>query len=135
MIIRFDKLDLRDYIKGNKSRKGRAVTYEMKLNPRPFEAIKSGRKTVEMRLNDPRRKDIKAGDYIRFTHTENGDVLLAKVIGQGVYQSFEELYLAYDKTSIGYLADEVASHLDMLEYYTEEQIKEYGALAIEIKLI
>ena len=107
----------------------------MNLNPRPFEAIKDGRKTVEMRLNDHRRKDIKVGDYIRFTHTENGDVLDVKVIGKNVYPSFNELYAVYDKTSIGYYEDEAASPLDMLEYYTEEQIKEYGALAIEIELI
>ena len=43
-------------------------THEMKLYPAPFDSIKSGRKTVEMRLNDEKRQLIKIGDRIRFVN-------------------------------------------------------------------
>ena len=112
-----------------------AVTHEMNLNPEPFESIKTGRKNVEMRLNDERRKGIKKGDFIRFTHTETGEKLLVRVEDKLVYPSFNELYLAHDKTTIGYGRDDVAHPDDMLKYYTEEKIKEYGALAIVISLV
>lgn len=108
-------------------------TYRMNLNPRPFEAVKSGRKTVEMRLNDERRRYIDAGDYILFVHTETKEELHVKVKGRAEYPSFRELYKHHDKVSIGYLEDEIADPSDMLEYYTEEQIKKYGVLAIFIE--
>lgn len=111
------------------------ITYVMNLNPRPFEAIKSGRKTVEMRLNDERRKYIGKGDYILFTHTETKEELLVKVEGREEYPSFCELYANHDKVSIGYKEEDEASPLDILEYYTEEQIKKHGALALLISKV
>ena len=109
------------------------LTYRMNLNPRPFESVKSGRKTVEMRLNDERRRYIDNGDYILFVHTETGEELHVKVTGRAEYPSFYELYANHDKISIGYSEDEAADPSDMLEYYTEEQIKKNGALAIFIE--
>lgn len=112
-----------------------AVTYEMNLNPDPFESIKSGRKNVEMRLNDEKRQPIKKGDFICFTHTESGEKLLVRVEDKLVYRDFEELYAHHDKTAIGYTADETAHPDDMLAYYTKEKIKQYGALAIVVSLV
>ena len=40
----------------------------------------------------------------------------------------------YPKLSLGYLADEIANPNDMLEYYSKEDISNFGVLAIEIKL-
>lgn len=111
------------------------VTYEMNLNPEPFEAIRSGQKNVEMRLNDERRQPIRKGDFIRFTHTESGQTLLVRVLDKLVYADFTELYAHHDKTTIGYTADDVADPDDMLAYYTEEKIRKYGALAIVVELV
>ena len=108
-------------------------TYPMNLDPRPFEAIKNGRKTVEMRLNDERRRYLDKGDFIMFTNTKTGEELFVKVTGRFEYPSFYELYANHDKVSIGYAEDENADPGDMLEYYTEEQIKKHGALAIVIE--
>ena len=111
------------------------ITYRMNLNPRPFESVRSGRKTVEMRLNDERRRYIDNGDYILFVHTETEEELFVKVKGRAEYPSFHELYAAHDKISIGYREDEMANPSDMLEYYTEEQIRTHGALAIFIEKV
>ena len=110
------------------------ITYRMNLNPGPFEAIKNGRKTVEMRLNEEKRRFIDKGDYILFVNTETKEELHVKVQGRAEYPDFHELYANYDKVSIGYKEDEIASPDDMLEYYPPEKIKKYGALAILISL-
>ena len=110
------------------------LTYTMNLNPGPFEAIKTGRKSVEMRLNDERRRYIDKGDYILFTNTDTGEELFVEVKGRLEYPSFYELYANHDKTAIGYTADEEADPADMLEYYSEEKIKKYGALALIIEI-
>ena len=40
----------------------------MKLNPTPFDMIKSGEKTIEPRLFDEKRKALSLGDEIIFTN-------------------------------------------------------------------
>ena len=109
--------------------------YDMNLNPKPFESIKCGSKTVEMRLNDERRVGIEKGDLIRFTNVESGDILLVRVLDKKAYPSFKELYGCHSKTSIGYEENEDADPSDMLMYYTEENIAKYGALALIIQLV
>ena len=42
------------------------MVYKMKLNESPFERIKNGTKTVEFRLYDKKRQQIKIGDKIEF---------------------------------------------------------------------
>ena len=44
------------------------MVHYMRLNPKPFEKIASGRKTCELRLNDEKRKLISVGDTIIFVH-------------------------------------------------------------------
>ena len=48
---------------------------------------------------------------------------------------FENLYLNHSKVSIGYKEDENAKPDDMLVYYSMEEIKNYGVLGIEIKVL
>lgn len=116
------------------NRGDRKITHLMHLDKMPFELIKSGQKKVEMRLNDKKRKYIEKGDTIIFDNDDH-DVVKVTVVDRKVYKSFDELYDAYeDKTVLGYLATEVASPQDMLEYYTEDKIEEYGALALTIEL-
>lgn len=114
--------------------KARTVHF-MNLYPAPFDAIRTGRKTVEMRLNDEKRQMIKIGDLIRFTNTVTDEILTVKVVEKNVYPSFYELYSAHDKISIGYTDTEYADPSDMFEYYSEEKIEKYGALALVIALI
>ena len=42
------------------------MKHEMKLNNGPFERIKNGTKTIELRLNDEKRQLLKIKDLIEF---------------------------------------------------------------------
>ncbi len=110
------------------------MQHTMNLHNEPFNKIKRGAKTVEMRLFDERRKNIKVGDTILFTNNTTGEKLAVQVTNMQVFVNFEELYNNYDKVSIGYKPDEVANPADMNLYYTDEQIATYGVVAIGIKL-
>lgn len=110
-------------------------TVEMKLNAQPFESIKSGAKTVEMRVNDEKRKALKAGDHIIFTQRDDENSKIeVKIKKIKRFASFAELYAAYDKTKLGYEADDEAKPEDMEQYYSKEEMAD-GVLAIEIKLV
>lgn len=111
------------------------MVHEMKLHNEPFELIKSGSKTIELRLNDEKRKLIKIDDLIEFENRVTLEKIKVKVIGLHKYDSFEELYKQFDKISLGYGKNENADPTDMELYYTKEEQEMYGVLGIEIQLI
>ena len=110
-------------------------SHHMKLKPSPFAAIKNGKKTLELRLNDEKRKKIKIGDTIVFTQIETGETLRAVVLDIRKYPDFEAMYAAEDSIAMGYSEGETADPQDMKQYYEENEIKKYGTLAIEIRRI
>ena len=109
--------------------------HAMKLRPIPFDAIQSGKKTVELRLYDEKRQKIKVGDIIFFVQTETEETIRAEVTGLRKYADFKALYAAENPTAMGYSEGETADPRDMSQYYDEVEIKKYGTLAIEIKRI
>ena len=107
----------------------------MKLWNDSFEAIKNKTKTIEMRLNDEKRSNIKIGDIIEFTNTMTLEKLKVKVDNIYKYANFEELYKHHDKISIGYKEEEIANPNDMLMYYKKEDVEKYGVLGIGFKFL
>ena len=100
-------------------------THEMKLNPTPFAMIKSGEKTVELRLFDEKRQRIKAGDTVVFTDTATGETLTKTVVKLHRFDSFDELYKSLPLLQCGYTSEDVekAKPSDMEQYYSVEAQK------------
>lgn len=114
------------------------MKHNMKLNPSPFEMIKSGEKTIELRLNDEKRQRIKIGDEIEFENTgDSTQVINARVLNLHRFCSFDELYKSLPLLKCGYTSDDVctARPSDMERYYSVERQKKYGVVGIEIELI
>lgn len=114
------------------------MKHTMKLNPQPFEMIKSGEKTIELRLNDEKRRRIKPGDEIVFENTTYaGSFITARVTALHRFRSFDELYASLDLLKCGYSADDIESAQpeDMTMYYSAEQQKKYGVVGIELELV
>ena len=109
--------------------------HELRLHNNPFELIKSGIKTIEMRLYDEKRKLIKEGDIIRFTNRVTGEIIDTKVIKLHLFNDFNELYNAFDCVSLGYKETKEANPQDMEQYDSKEEQCKYGVVAIEIELI
>ena len=108
------------------------MKHEMKLNNEPFECIKNGTKTIELRLNDEKRKLLTVGDYIEFINRVTNEKLLVEVIDLFKYNSFEELYKHFNKIEMGYSINEEANPKDMENYYSKEEQEKYGVLGIKI---
>ena len=54
--------------------------HHMNLNPDPYEMIKNGKKTIELRLYDEKRRKIRPSDEIVFTNTATGETLRTRVL-------------------------------------------------------
>jgi len=106
----------------------------MKLNPAPFEMIKNGQKTIELRLFDEKRRQIKVGDRIAFTNVVSGETLAKTVVKLHRFDTFDELYRALNLLECGYTADDVdkAQPSDMEQYYSKEEQAKYGVVGIEL---
>ena len=111
------------------------MKHEMKLNNEPYNKIKNGTKTIELRLNDEKRQLLKINDLIEFTNRETQEKMLVEVEDLYYYPSFEELYEHFDKVSLGYEENEVANPKDMEKYYSKEEQDKYGVLGIKIRLL
>ena len=113
-----------------------SATHEMRLREAPFRAIVSGKKTVEMRLFDEKRQRIRPGDEILFRLDGGEDSVRAVVVGLHPFPSFDALYAALipalGAEALGYAAGETPDPADMLAYYSEDLIAQYGVIGIEI---
>ena len=106
----------------------------MKLHSSPFEMIKSGEKTIELRLFDEKRQQVKVGDKILFTNIANGETLNTTVVKLHRFDSFKELYKSLPLLKCGYTIENVdnAKSSDMEKYYSVEEQNKYGVVGIEL---
>lgn len=114
---------------------GRGAIHKMSLAPEPFAAIAQGRKRVEMRLNDPKRRGIQVGDQILFVRTDGEAALAVSVTDIRAFADFAALYAAFDPLDLGYRQGEKADPKDMEAYYTPQEIATYGVVALTIRKI
>lgn len=114
------------------------MNHNRKLNPSPFTAIETGKKNIELRLNDEKRQQIHVGDTITFTSTADPErKLFTKVTALHHAPSFAKLFTTIPLSVCGFdeaLSPEEAAEA-MRQYYSEEKEMKCGALGIEIKLI
>lgn len=113
------------------------VTHEMRLWDAPFRSIASGRKTVEMRLYDPKRQAVRVGDAIRFTKEGSDESMTVTVTALHCYPDFEALYRALipspGAVALGYDEGEIPDPADMLAYYSPDSIRRFGVVGIAIQ--
>jgi ASC-1-like (ASCH) protein len=113
------------------------MIHNMNLHPEPYDMIKSGLKTIELRLNDEKRSLVKVGDTIFFQNTLTGNRIETIVSDLYKFKSFEELYKELPLDKCGYTDIEVptAKASDMLPYYSIEKQFKYGVLGIEVRIV
>ena len=109
------------------------MIHKMKLNESPFEKIKNGTKTIEFRLYDEKRKQIKIGDTIEFSLLPDlKEKILTEVVDLYHANTFKELLENIYQNN----EDLVKNKLEgIYTIYSKEQEKNYGVLGIKIKLI
>lgn len=109
----------------------------MGLNEEPFYSMKSGRKTVEVRLNDEKRRKLRIGDRITFTILPyKNKTLCVEIIELRRYRTFEEMYKDIPYSCFDTKNESIDLMIEQTyRIYSQEQEKEWGTLAITIKLL
>lgn len=97
-----------------------------------YNMLKSGLKTIELRLFDEKRKQIEVGDIIEFYNSSNAnDHFPTKVIYLYRAANFEELCQKIKARQAGFDSNEDLMKT-MEEYYPLEQQNETGVVGLEI---
>ena len=104
----------------------------MSIYKRYFDLIATGRKTTEIRVNDPSRKEIKEGSLIRFRC--QGDEVLTRVTKVARYKNFEEIFDNEPVASINPLATREEQLANIRQIYPPER-EALGVVAIGIELV
>ena len=69
------------------------MLHKMKLKESPFERMKNGTKTIEFRLYDEKRREIKIGDKIEFSKLPDlEEKLTVEVLDLYKEDTFEDLF-------------------------------------------
>ena len=109
--------------------------HRMGLYKEYFNSIHEGKKTVEVRLNDERRRKIEVGDLIEFVDINNpSEKLKVNVTALRKYKTFKEMYndipFADFDCKDWSMQEMIAGTYDI---YTPEQESKWGTLAITIE--
>ena len=113
------------------------MIHYMKLNDAPFERIKSGKKTVELRLYDEKRRKICIGDKIIFSNIfDENAKLIVMVKALYICETFKDLFEEISLEECGNPKDMSieAAVEHMREYYSVEDEQKYGIIGIKIIL-
>jgi ASC-1-like (ASCH) protein len=106
----------------------------MKLQVGPFEAIKSGKKDIELRLYDEKRQKLQLGDVITFSKLpDQKETVVAEIVGLLRYPTFADLAEDFAPERMGG-ADKTSIVQGMHKYYSPEDQARFGVVGIKLKL-
>ena len=104
----------------------------MNLSQPYFDMVKNGKKTVEIRLYDEKRRKLKIGDKIKFSNNETSETFVKEIKNIKLFESFRK---AIEKTrlkncmpNISRIDDAVKIYHSFSNYKSNE--KELGVIAI-----
>ncbi|EQD37174.1 Uncharacterized conserved protein UCP016134 [mine drainage metagenome] len=112
------------------------MIHEMHLFEEPFNLIRGGKKTIEIRLYDEKRRKISVGDTIVFSELpDNKNEVRCRVVGLSIFGSFRDLFLAFDKSKFGHPESiSVDGQVErMRSIYSSDDEKAYGVVGIHIE--
>lgn len=97
------------------------------LFPQYFDQTSRGEKTIEVRLNDKKRKLVKVGDDIVFEKLPaRKEFLTVKVDGIRTFASIEDMLDEYGPSKLGNLCKDSLARI-----YSMDDIKEVGLICFE----
>ena len=106
------------------------MIHNMTVKQPYFDLIKAGKKTIELRLYDNKRRQIQIGDEIVFQNGDNFHRVSVK--GMFLAKNFEELFKYVDPKFAG--MNSIKEAIDIMEqFYDKDAQKKFGVVGICIE--
>ena len=113
------------------------MQHSLQLEPQAFAMLRSGRKTIDLRLYDETLQQLQTGDTIEYScRGEKEDPIAVRVMALHFFDSFADLYASLPLLKCGYTKENLAdaSPTDMEREYSREAQQQYGVVGIEVKV-
>ena len=106
-----------------------------RLQEKYYNLLKSGVKTIEIRINDEKRRTFREKNLIKFSNRSNPeDTFTAEIIKLHFAKDFEELCKTISPQQVGF--DTTEELIEVLEeFYSLEEQKLFGVVGIEMKVV
>lgn len=107
--------------------------HRLKVKEKYYNLLKSGKKDIELRLYDDKRKLIQIGDMIEFANfSDSRNTFCAEVVALHRAADFATLCQKIDCRRAGMECPEEMIKV-LAEFYPAERQKEFGVVGIEVK--
>ncbi|WP_125581469.1 ASCH domain-containing protein [Lacticaseibacillus suibinensis] len=108
---------------------------DMAITHDQFLLIEAGTKTIEIRLNDAKRRQLRPGNHITLTDLDTGAKITKQVEAIDHFDSFTALYTQFGGLAVGAAPDDSVAKMTQETYahYTPAQERAAGVLAIHLK--
>jgi len=106
---------------------------QMHLGDKIFGLIKNGSKTIEARVNDPKRQTIAIGDTIEFINNQTDERLQAEIVDLLKFATFAELFSNNPAEAFGG-KNQAELNETIYKYYSKPEEAEYGVVGIKISI-
>lgn len=113
------------------------IVHRMKLYEEPFKKILERKKTLELRLFDDKRKKLNVNDVIIFSLENTHEEVAVRVRTLYRAMTFEDLFKIVSLKKCGFennVTPKSAAAV-MKQFYSDQQVADYGVLGIEFSLI
>ncbi|MDO8507694.1 MAG: ASCH domain-containing protein [bacterium] len=101
-----------------------------------FSNVKEGKKVIEVRLRKGKYAEVKAGDIFEVQRPDESESFRVKVVGTTYYNSFKKMAENENFKEIIPEAKDVSDVVKACrEFYSEEQEKEFGVVALRVKVL
>ncbi|MEC9291365.1 MAG: ASCH domain-containing protein [Pseudomonadota bacterium] len=105
----------------------------MSVQTKYYNLLKTGSKTIELRLFDEKRQQIKVGHNITFSNSSNAtDSFEAEVVALHKAPTFTELFSTIDVNVTGESHAETMVNV-LEEFYPREKQLEHSVVGIEVR--
>jgi ASC-1-like (ASCH) protein len=110
------------------------TVHRMNLHASPFRKTVEGRKVIEMRLNDGKRRSLKIGDEIEFSNRDNPtERAKVEITDLKQFSTFKDICETYNPSEYG--SESKDSYVRMYQYYSPDDEARFGTLAIRFRLL
>jgi ASC-1-like (ASCH) protein len=107
--------------------------HQMHLDQKPFSLIREGKKTIEVRLNDEKRQELRPNDLLLLVNREDESQLRITITAVHKYQTFKELFDSHAPEVFGGTCkEELLSNIR--QFYSVADEQKLGVVGIELKL-
>lgn len=100
-----------------------------------FALIQAGTQTIEVRVNNVKRRQLRPGNHLVFKDMETGQEIKKEVTGIDHFPTFAALFTRYSGGQVGFKPDATVDEetATLYQRYTPVQEKDVGVLAIHFK--